>query len=69
MHEHGIPSPKKVAITFEIEIIYNSSEYEDTSDVLADVYEIVSNAARHGDVYLHFNEVTLIELTEPEADV
>ncbi len=68
MQEHGIPSPEKVVLTFEIEIIYNSRVYEVASDVLEDVFENVSNAARREAGYLHFNVVTLTKIAQPKSD-
>ncbi len=69
MSFNDIPNPKKFTVTFEIEVVYNSDEYKDTSYVIPDLYFILSEATRYEHGCLSFKELALIHETEPVTDI
>lgn len=66
MDKFEIGTPERLTVTFDIEVVYDSSQFRDESDLIFDVLEIVWHADwKERNECLRFEEVTYIKHTNP----
>jgi hypothetical protein len=61
MHRFVIDSPKRITVTVQVEVVYDSDQYIDDADAAQEALYIVAHAATdEREEYMHFESATLI---------
>ena len=69
MDKFEIGTPERLTVTFDIEVVYDSSQFRGARDLIFDVFEIVWHADwKERNECLRFVEVTYIKHTDPVAE-
>lgn len=61
MHRFVIESPKRITVTVQVELVYDSDQYIDDAEAAQEALYIVAHAATdERDEYMHFKSAALI---------
>ena len=61
MHRFVIESPKRITVTVQVEVVYDSDQYLDDAEAAQEALYIVAHAATdERDEYMHFESTALI---------
>ncbi len=61
MHRFVIDSPKRITVTVQVEVVYDSDQYIDDAEAAQEARYIVAHAASdERDEYMHFESAVLM---------